>query len=169
MSRKNRAGFFGRLAAAGLAGVVLWCGGTQASVDAATLKDVFDEHYYADTYKDLKDVYGYDREALWNHYIRNGLAEGRSMSSLINVAKYRQQYADLNAVFGDDWDAYINHYLALGQRKGETAGQEMCLMPWTMLPDTQICVRLTEKMCLRCGSIIRLQGSRKAERLARRK
>ncbi len=122
MNKTNWERIFRRTTAAGLAGIMLWWGGAQARVDAAALKDVFDEYYYADTYKDLKEAYGYNREALWNHYVQYGLAEGRSMSSLINVVKYRQQYADLSAVFGDNWDAYINHYLAVGAKEGRDGG-----------------------------------------------
>lgn len=120
MEKKRIAGVFRRLTALGLAGGLLWCGGTQ--VDAATLKDVFDDHYYADTYEDLKAAFGYDREALWNHYVNFGLNEGRGMNGLIDVVKYREQYADLDAAFGDDWDAYVNHYLTFGTKEGRANG-----------------------------------------------
>lgn len=112
-----------RIAALGLAGAVLW-GGSMPQVSAATLKDVFDEHYYADTYKDLKELYGYDREALWNHYVQHGLSEGRYTNGLINVLKYRELYEDLQAAFGDDWDAYINHYLTVGAKEGRETGTD---------------------------------------------
>ena len=45
------------------------------SVSAAGLRDVFDAKYYADTYEDLKNAYGYDEEALFNHYMTWGLTE----------------------------------------------------------------------------------------------
>ena len=63
-----------RIAVLGLAGCLLYGGCIQAN--AATLKDVFDEHYYADTYPDLKKAFGYDREALWKHFVTYGLSEG---------------------------------------------------------------------------------------------
>ena len=37
----------------------------------------FDHIYYADTYPDLKAAFGYDRTALWNHYVIFGRKEGR--------------------------------------------------------------------------------------------
>ena len=64
MKKKSKAGLAGKakqFATLALAGCMLYCGGMQASV--ATLKDVFDEHYYADTYPDLKEAFGYNREA----------------------------------------------------------------------------------------------------------
>ncbi len=96
-------------------------GGTTA---VPTLKDVFDEHYYADKYPDLKAAYGYNREALWTHYITNGIKEFRSMNSLLNVTNYRYQYADLNAAFGDNWDAYLAHYITTGAQEGRNSGTE---------------------------------------------
>ncbi|WP_300846598.1 M23 family metallopeptidase [uncultured Acetatifactor sp.] len=89
---------------------------------AASLKDVFDERYYADSYGDVKEAYGYDREALWNHFRNFGMKEGRNMNMFFDVAKYRAQYADLEAVFGDDWGAYLNHYLTYGAKEGRDTG-----------------------------------------------
>ncbi len=81
---------------------------------AAGIEDVFDEHYYADMYPDLKEAYGYDRAALLAHFMAHGISEGRAMSELIDIVKYKETYGDLAAVFGDDWDAYVNHYLTHG-------------------------------------------------------
>lgn len=86
------------------------------------LKDVFDEHFYADRYPDLKAVFGYDREALWTHFITSGIKEGRAMNNLLDVAYYRRTYADLNAAFGDNWDAYLTHYLTSGAIEGRDSG-----------------------------------------------
>ena len=89
---------------------------------ASSLKDIFDEHYYADRYPDLKAAFGYDREALWTHYITHGVNEGRSMNDMFNVTSYKNLYADLNAAFGDNWDAYLNHYLTHGAKEGRDPG-----------------------------------------------
>ena len=37
----------------------------------------FDAEYYADTYQDVKAAFGNDEEALYNHYVNYGKAEGR--------------------------------------------------------------------------------------------
>ncbi len=83
-------------------------------VHAAGVDDVFDEHYYADQYPDLKAAFGYSRSALLKHFMKFGLAEGRVMNEMIDIVKYRAIYKDLQAAFGDDWDKYIEHYLAHG-------------------------------------------------------
>lgn len=118
--RKAVMRFFRCAAAVGLMGCAFLCGGAQ--VNAATLKSMFNESYYADTYPDLKEIFGYDREALWQHFVDFGLAEGRSMNEFFDVLKYRNAYSDLNDAFGDDWDAYVNHYLTIGAEEGRSAG-----------------------------------------------
>ncbi|MCI8800713.1 MAG: hypothetical protein HFH88_13010, partial [Lachnospiraceae bacterium] len=39
------------------------------------IETIFDEHYYADMYPDLKEAYGYDRAALLEHFMTYGLSE----------------------------------------------------------------------------------------------
>ncbi len=86
------------------------------------IEDVFDEHYYADRYPDLKAAYGYDRAALLEHFMRTGLAEGRVMNGMLDVVKYREKYPDLQEAFGDNWDAYVAHYLAFGAFEHRESG-----------------------------------------------
>nr|WP_296461389.1 M23 family metallopeptidase [uncultured Acetatifactor sp.] len=118
--KTKRMGIVKKLAALALSGCMFFGIGSEAL--AASLKDVFDEHYYADSYGDVKEAYGYDREALWNHFRNFGMKEGRNMNMFFDVAKYRAQYADLEAVFGDDWGAYLNHYLTYGAKEGRDTG-----------------------------------------------
>lgn len=86
------------------------------------IEAVFDEHYYADRYPDLKAVYGYDRAALLEHFMKLGLSEGRVMNGMLDVVKYRESYPDLQEAFGDNWDAYVAHYLAYGAFEHRNSG-----------------------------------------------
>lgn len=113
-------GIFRRVAAVSLAGCLFLCGSLQA--EAATMRDLFDGRYYADKYSDLKEAFGDDESALWNHFVTHGLDEKRVMNGLLDVVGYRDRYADLNSAFGDDWDAYVNHYLTFGVKEGRDAG-----------------------------------------------
>ena len=45
-------------------------------------------NYYADTYSDLKDAFGYDADALYNHYITYGKGEGRRISQYTSSDTY---------------------------------------------------------------------------------
>ena len=56
----------------------------------AGIADVFDERYYAESYPDLKETYGYDREALLRHFMTFGLSEGRNMNGLLDLVEYRE-------------------------------------------------------------------------------
>ncbi|WP_251497143.1 hypothetical protein [Otoolea muris] len=86
------------------------------------VSDVFDAEYYADSYPDLKEAFGYNERALYRHYMTFGLKEGRNGSKVLNVVAYRNAYPDLQAAFGDKWDAYVDHYFTFGKSEGRTAG-----------------------------------------------
>ena len=100
------------------------------SVGAAGLRDIFDAEYYASKYSDLKEAYGSDEEALYQHFINYGIKEGRVMNPVIDVVKYREQYKDLQAAFGDDWDAYINHYFTYGVNEHRENGTDFDLLAY---------------------------------------
>ncbi len=51
--------------------------GIVSTASAQETADTFDYKTYADTYPDLKAIYGYDANALFAHYINFGKAEGR--------------------------------------------------------------------------------------------
>lgn len=112
--------FYKGFAALAAAAMVMF--GGSMNVSAEGVRDVFDAEYYADSYEDLKAVFGYDEAALFSHYITCGLEEGRSASPVFDVAQYRKSYEDLEQAFGDNWDAYVNHYFNIGIGEGRTAG-----------------------------------------------
>lgn len=49
------------------------------SIDTNKEKNKFNFIKYADDYSDLKKVFGYDKEKLWNHYLTYGKKEGRKV------------------------------------------------------------------------------------------
>lgn len=77
----------------------------------------FDARYYADNNPDVKAAFGYDEKMLLNHWIRNGIREGRKASKEFDVRYYKSTYADLRAAFGDDNYAYVRHYINNGKRE----------------------------------------------------
>lgn len=60
-----------------LAASILIMASSVMAVSAAEGPDNFNYKAYADTYPDLKAVYGYDAAMLYNHYVICGKAEGR--------------------------------------------------------------------------------------------
>ena len=79
---------------------------------------IFSAQYYATTYPDLVTVYGYDAQALHNHFMTCGLNEGRQGCATFNVSVYRANNPDLEVAFGDNLILYCNHYMGGGHHEG---------------------------------------------------
>lgn len=85
-------------------------------------KETFDFIRYADENLDLKAVYGYDRESLWNHFINHGAGEGRRAFTRTDAAGI-----DVSSYQGEiNWGAVkragIDYaVIRLGYRGSETA------------------------------------------------
>lgn len=82
---------------------------------------LFDYIYYADKYSDLKVVFDYNKQKLWEHWLNFGKREGRSPSSLYDATYYRNKYIDLRNAFGNDYVALYNHFVNWGIREGRQA------------------------------------------------
>ncbi len=78
---------------------------------------VFDADFYASKYKDLKDAFGYDATKLYNHFIENGMKEGRQASPLFDVQYYVNSSPDLVAAFGKDWKKAFTHFFDCGSKE----------------------------------------------------
>ena len=83
--------------------------------------EVFDSSYYAATYPDVVSALGDSESALLEHYISNGIYEGRNASATFNVFSYKNRYEDLRNQFGDDYIRYINHYISYGKAENRNA------------------------------------------------
>lgn len=79
---------------------------------------VFDPVYYADHESDLKAAFGYNAEALWNHFTTFGMSEHRRASEEFNPVVYKERYPDVAAAYGDYWPLYYFHYVAFGKNEG---------------------------------------------------
>lgn len=75
---------------------------------------VFDPTYYANKYADLKNAFGTNSTALFNHFCTNGMKEGRVASTNFNVITYKNNYADLRTAFGNNLPLYYRHYITNG-------------------------------------------------------
>ena len=81
----------------------------------------FDMDYYYNTYADLQTALGYNYNALYNHYLKHGLKEGRSGSAEFNCVVYMNNYSDLRAAFKNDYASYCLHYEQYGKTEGRNA------------------------------------------------
>ena len=81
---------------------------------------VFDATYYASLYPDLYKAFGTNEQKLFNHFMKNGMAEGRQASEEFNVFAYAARYPDLAKAFGTDLTWYYYHYINFGRKEGRS-------------------------------------------------
>ncbi|MBR3601561.1 MAG: VanW family protein [Lachnospiraceae bacterium] len=96
----------------------------QAAVPAESTgyKAVFDAQYYYNTYPDLQKALGYDEGKLLNHFITEGMDEGRVGNAAFNVKAYMKNNLDLLAAFGiRNLSTYYDHYIEHGKNEGRVA------------------------------------------------
>ena len=87
------------------------------SVPANVKSVVFDATYYANKYSDLKAAFGTDATKLYNHFLNNGIKEGRQASPMFSVDYYLKNNADLKAAFGSNRESAFNHFLKYGVKE----------------------------------------------------
>ena len=81
---------------------------------------VFHPDYYVNQYPDLKQAFGTNAQLAFQHFVNNGIQEGRTASPYFSVTTYRDRYADLQAAFGNNLPLYVQHYLTTGINEGRS-------------------------------------------------
>lgn len=89
--------------------------GTVSSADARVLRTMFDAEYYAKEHEDVAKIVGKNANALFNHFLKYGIFEGRAASKDFNVSAYKSSYGDLQKAFKDDIISYYLHYAKFGK------------------------------------------------------
>lgn len=82
---------------------------------------VYDYEYYRKKYADLQTTFGDDLEKYLQHFVLNGMREGRQASGSFNLAAYKGRYSDLRNAFGNNNVAYYMHYINNGNAEGRNA------------------------------------------------
>ncbi len=100
--------------------------GTRTPVVTKTIKKgysrfIFDKDYYLEKNPDLRTSVGTDYDALYDHFINNGLEEGRIASPVFNVKDYRELNPDLDKAFKNDLTKYLDHFESNGIKEGRIA------------------------------------------------
>lgn len=78
------------------------------------LRSLFSLEYYAEHNPDVVAVYGYNYDALYQHYIGCGIHEGRDVSPIVNLRAYRDCNPDILATYGDDFMGVYLHFAETG-------------------------------------------------------
>jgi hypothetical protein len=86
-------------------------------------KDNFNYVRYADAYPELKAAYGYNRDKLYNDYVKFGKQAGRvacinpaepMRADDFDAARYAAEYPDVAAAIGTDKTALYKHFITYG-------------------------------------------------------
>lgn len=90
------------------------------SEELSIIKTLFSAEEYAELYPDVVKAHGNEEAALWNHFVKHGLSEGRALSKSFHVFAYRAAYPDLQETFGNDLIAYYIHYATHGMQENRS-------------------------------------------------
>lgn len=95
---------------------------TETAIDKnRNFRLVFDAQYYYDTYIDVREFVGMDAEKLFQHFMNNGMKEGRLGIADFSLRAYIENNPDLLAAFGTDYSAYCKHFVENGRAEGRSA------------------------------------------------
>ena len=82
---------------------------------------VYNYNDYKALNPDLVTIMGGNEKLLFEHFINNGMKEGRQGSTEFNLAAYKANNPDLVHVLGDDNVKYYEHYISSGKAEGRKA------------------------------------------------
>jgi hypothetical protein len=83
---------------------------------------VLDPRWYLTNYSDLYAAFGGDLLKAQDHWLANGIREGRQSSATFSIAAYLRRYPDLQNAFGaNNYAAALNHYISNGRNEGRSA------------------------------------------------
>ena len=91
--------------------------GSYSRADVEAL--LFNARYYANTYPDLRQAFGYDYAALLRHWKEHGQAEGRTASPIFDSKWYLANNPDVAKAYGaTNYQMAYNHFCAFGFAEG---------------------------------------------------
>lgn len=109
-------------------------GGSCAIAFAPQTNAGFDPVFYLNHYPDLKAAFGNNYQAALNHWLNNGVFEGRRPSRQFDPVFYLNYYPDLLAAFGSgNYLAAYNHWLSTGLSEGRRSSREFDVAEYVRL------------------------------------
>ena len=87
----------------------------------AQYQAVYNYKNYLKLNPDLVEAFGTNQKALFEHFVTNGMKEGRQGNYQFNLAAYKTNNPDLVAAFGNSNVKYYEHYISNGKAEGRIA------------------------------------------------
>ena len=72
---------------------------------------VFSVEYYRAAYADLREAFGDDPQAYFQHFVTFGMSEGRQGKLDFSIREFLRRHTALQGKFGDDLQAYYYEIL----------------------------------------------------------
>jgi phospholipase C len=85
---------------------------------------VFDANFYMGKYPDICAAFQGDAARAKEHWLNNGIREGRQGSPAFDAKYYLNAYPDLQQAFGQNYDQAIWHWFAWGNNEGRRGSRE---------------------------------------------
>lgn len=99
-----------------LHGMVPWLDYTNAGYEETWIeKAAFDPMVYRDRNQDLPATM--TDEQLKEHWLTNGIKEGRASSTILDLGFYLANNPDLKAAYGTDYEKLYNHFITSGYKE----------------------------------------------------
>lgn len=86
--------------------------------NAVSSNITFDAEYYLNNYNDLRNAFGTNYQAAYDHFMQYGIKEGRTASMVFDVRVYINTYPDLKSAFGTNYQAAYDHFVQCGIKEG---------------------------------------------------
>ncbi len=95
---------------------------TQQPFEMGDFSDVFDPMYYYGYNPDLMaSGIPYDPNTLFQHFLTQGMTQGRTASANFNLEIFKANYPDLVQLFGNNNENYYLYYILYGRENGQIA------------------------------------------------
>jgi hypothetical protein len=89
------------------------------TVNPSMRSEIFDPVFYLNKHPDLKAAFGNSRVRAREHWIKNGIREGRQGSATFSAPSYLARHSDLRTAFGPTgYQAAVDHYIVHGIGEG---------------------------------------------------
>ena len=99
-----------------------WFGSTIGTIsNGIDYAPVFDNSYYLLNNPDVKQAFGNNAAAVFQHFINYGMNEGRTAAANFNVTSYKNANPDLRVQYGSRLQPYYIHYILYGRNEGRIA------------------------------------------------
>ena len=77
---------------------------------------------YKQAYPDLAAAFGNNTQSYIDHYLTQGVYEGRTKGALFDPLTYAEAYDDIKNIYGYDINALVRHYVNYGAAENRTMG-----------------------------------------------